>query len=88
MAYSLPRRENRKVDLEDGLERLPVVGVLHQRRREGVLERLAISERDVLHRLHCIEVLGQADRQSVGVEVRLYYVPELVKYRLPLLFNN
>ena len=38
--------------------------VLDQRRPERVLERLAILDRDMLHRFHCIEVLRQADRKA------------------------
>ena len=52
-----------EVDLEHGLERPPVGVVLDQRGAEGVLERLPVVDRDVLHRLHRVEVLGQADRQ-------------------------
>ena len=54
----------REVDLEDRLEGPPVGVVLHQRGRQGVLERLAVLERDVLDRLHGVEVLGEADRQA------------------------
>src|SRR4029077_3169284 len=38
--------------------------VLHQRRRQRVLERRAVLERDVLHRLHRVEVLGQAHGEA------------------------
>ena len=60
--YSRPAQ--REVDLEDRLERAPVRVVLHQRGGERVLERLAVLDRDVLHRLHGVEVLGQADTGS------------------------
>ena len=53
----------REVDLEHRLERPPVGVVLDQRRAERVLERLAILDRDVLHRLHRVEVLGERHRQ-------------------------
>jgi len=52
-----------EVDLEHCLERTPVRVVLHQRGTERVLERLAILDRDVLHCLHRVEVLSEADRQ-------------------------
>ena len=52
----------REVHLEDRLERAPVRVVLHERRRERVLERLAVGERDVAHGLHRVEVLGEAHR--------------------------
>ncbi len=54
----------REVDLEDRLERTPVGVVLHQGGTQGVLEGLAILEGDVGHRLHGVEVLGEADRQT------------------------
>jgi hypothetical protein len=54
----------REVDLEDRLEHPPVGGVLHQRRRQRVLERVAVADRDVLDGGHRVEVLGQADRQA------------------------
>ena len=37
--------------------------VLHHRGAEGVLERLAVLDGDVLHGLHRVEVLGQRHRQ-------------------------
>ena len=58
------RAAQAEVHLEHGLERAPVGVVLHERRPEGVLERLAVVDRDVLHRLHRVEVLGEADRQA------------------------
>ena len=58
------RAPQREVHLEDGLEGPPVGVVLHQRGAERVLERLTILDRDVLHRLHGVEVLGEADRQT------------------------
>ena len=57
------RAPEREVDLEHRLERAPVRVVLHQRGGQRVLERLAVLERDVLHRLHRVEVLGEAHRQ-------------------------
>jgi len=54
----------REVDLEHCLERIPVLVVLHERRGQCVLEGVAIAKRDVLHRFHCVEVLGEAHRQS------------------------
>ena len=50
----------REVHLEYRLERSPMRVVLHERGAEGVLERLAVFERDVLDRLHGVEVLGEA----------------------------
>ena len=52
-----------EVDLEHRLERPPVGVVLHHRGAERVLERLAVLDRDVLHRLHRVEVLGERHRQ-------------------------
>ena len=59
----------REVHLEDGLEGLPVIVVLHQGRSERVLERLSIFERDVLDRLHRVEILGEADRKTGRAEL-------------------
>src|SRR3954463_3595789 len=59
----------REVHLEDGLERLPVGVVLHQRRGQGVLERLTILEGNVLHRLHGVEVLCQRHRESRSAQL-------------------
>jgi hypothetical protein len=59
----------REVDLEHGLEDAPVGGVLHERGGERVLERLAVVDGDVLHRLHGVEVLGEADRQAGGAQL-------------------
>ena len=58
-----------EVHLEGGLERPPVGGRLHQRRRQGVLERLAVLERDVAHRLGGVEVLGQRHRHAGGPQL-------------------
>ena len=58
------RATEAEVDLEHGLERAPVRVVLHHRGAERVLERLAILDRDVLHRLHRIEVLGERHRDA------------------------
>ena len=52
-----------EVHLEDRLERPPVGVVLDERRAEGVLEGIAVVDGDVLHGLHRVEVLGEADRQ-------------------------
>ena len=38
--------------------------VLHERGAERVLERLAVLDGDVLHRLHRVEVLRERHRQS------------------------
>ena len=54
----------REVHIEDDLEGLPVGMVFHQRGRKCVLERRAILERDVLDRLHRIEILGEAHWES------------------------
>ena len=59
----LPTPE-REVHLEHRLEGAPVGVVLHQRRRQGVLEGGPVLDRDVLDRLHGVEVLGEADRQA------------------------
>jgi hypothetical protein len=53
-----------EVDLEDRLEAAPVGVVLDQRRPECVLERLAVLDRDVLNRLHRVEVLGERHREA------------------------
>ncbi len=37
--------------------------VLHQRGGQGVLERLSILQRDVLDRLHSVDVLAEAHRE-------------------------
>ena len=74
------RAAQREVHLEDGLERAPVRVVLHQRRRQRVLERLAVVERDVLHRLHGVEVLGERHRQA-GVAQLLDEPGEQVEHR-------
>ncbi len=52
-----------EVHLEDGLEHPPVAVRLHQRGRQGVLERVAVLERDVPNRLHRVEIFGEAHRQ-------------------------
>ena len=52
-----------EVHLEDGLEHPPVAVGLHQRGRQGVLERVAVLERDVPNRLHRVEIFGEAHRQ-------------------------
>ena len=57
------RAAEREVHLEHRLEGAPVGVVLHQRGGQRVLERLAVLERDVLDRLHGVEVLGEAHRQ-------------------------
>ena len=59
----------REIHLEDGLERLPMVVVLHQRGGEGVLEGLSILDRDVPDRLHRVEILSEADRQAGGPQL-------------------
>ncbi len=57
------RTTQAEVHLEHRFERPPVAVVLDQRGAEGVLERVAVVDRDVLHRLHRVEVLGEAHRQ-------------------------
>ena len=59
----------REVDLEHRLERPPVGVALHERGAERVLEGLAVLERDVLHRLHRVEVLGERYRQARGPQL-------------------
>ena len=58
----------REVHLEDRFERLPVRVVLDQRGAQRVLERLAVLERDVPHRLHGVEVFGERYRQAGGAQ--------------------
>jgi hypothetical protein len=58
-----------EVHLEHRLERPPVGVVLDERGAERVLERLAVLDRDVLHRLHRVEVLGEADGQPGVAEL-------------------
>ena len=61
--------EQREVHLEDGLERLLVALVLHQRRAEDGLEHVAVVDVDVLQRAHGVEVLGHRDREPRGAQL-------------------
>ena len=54
------RAAQREVHLEHRLEGAPVGVVLHQGGGQRVLEGLAVLQRDVLDRLHGVEVLGEA----------------------------
>ena len=63
----VPRR--REVDLEHGLEARQWAWFFTRVAAQCVLEGLAILERDVLHRLHGVEVLGEADRQARVAEL-------------------
>ena len=58
------RAPQREVHLEHGLERFPVGLVLDQRGGQGVLEGVAVFDRDVLDSLHGVEALGQAGRDA------------------------
>ena len=64
------RAPQREVHLEDGLESLPVSLVLHQSGGQGVLEGVAVLDRDVLDRLHGVEVLGEAGGDAHGPQLR------------------
>ena len=57
------RTAQRKIDLEDGFEHSPVRRVLHERGAKRVLECITVFNRDDLHGLHRVEVLGETDRQ-------------------------
>ena len=59
----------REVDLEDGLEGLPVGVVFDHGGGQGVLEGLPVLEGDVAQGLHGIEVLGQAHRDAGGAQL-------------------
>ena len=56
-------REHREVDLEHRVEHAVVARVLHERRAEAGLERIAVGERHVLDRAHRVEVLGHRHGQ-------------------------
>ena len=56
--------EDREVHLEHRVEHLVVPVVLHERRAERGLERVAVVERHVLDRAHRVEVLGHRHRQA------------------------
>jgi hypothetical protein len=58
------RSAQAEIHLENRLERAPVRLVLDERRRQGVLERFTIFDRNMPHGLHRIEVLREADRQA------------------------
>ena len=63
VALADPRRVEREIDVEDGLEGAPVVVVLHQGRSERGLERAALGDVDVLDGAHGVEVLGHRHRE-------------------------
>ncbi len=78
-------REQREVHVEDGLERLPVMMVLHQRRAERGLERRTVAEVEMLDRAHRVEVLGHRHgqpRRAQLVHEPLQHVEQLPPARV------
>ena len=59
-----PGAVQREIDVEDGLERLPVVVVLDERRAERSLEHVALGDVDVLDGAHRVEVLRHRDGKA------------------------